>query len=335
MIFDETRLGEIFAPMSKQFVAIVGDVMLDRYIWGEVSRISPEAPVPVVDVMRESNHLGGAANVALNIKSLGANPVMFGVVGDDQHGDYLKRIFTDAGILTEFMVTDNERPTTVKTRIIAGSQHVVRIDSERRHETGEELTDRVLFKLEDHLGSISAIVLQDYNKGVVTKKLIRGVIDLAKSRNIPVCVDPKFSNFFEYEGVELFKPNRKETEDALNKKLSDENSFEAAAKEMQTRLSCKSVLLTLGSLGMLLLREDGSLVRVPTRARKVADVSGAGDTVIATLSVALAAGASMEEASNIANTAGGLVCEEIGIVPVNRDRLYDACLGRLTRKLDG
>lgn len=330
MIFEEHRLEEIFGPISKQFVAVIGDVMLDRYIWGEVSRISPEAPVPVVDVVRESTHLGGAANVSLNIKSLGANPVMFGIVGDDQNGDYLRKIFSDAGILTDFLVSDNSRPTTVKTRIIAGSQHVVRIDFEKRQEIENEVADRILFKLEDHLGSISAIVLQDYNKGVVTPKLIQGVIDLAATKNVPVCVDPKFNNFFEYRGVSVFKPNRKETEDALNRKLTDDASFVDAAREMKERLQCRNILLTLGSLGMLLLNEDGSVVRVPTRARKVADVSGAGDTVIAALSVALAAGASMEEAAGIANVAGGLVCEEIGIVPVNRDLLFEGCLGKLS-----
>lgn len=332
MIFEEMRLSEIFGPISKQFIAIVGDVMLDRYIWGDVTRISPEAPVPVVDVIRESNHLGGAANVALNIKSLGANPVMFGLIGDDQHGDRLKRIFNESAILTDFLVVDSERPTTVKTRIIAGSQHVARIDYERRMDVPEELADKILFKLEDHLGSISAIILQDYNKGVVTQKLIHGVIELAKSKSVPVCVDPKYNNFFEYQGVEVFKPNRKETEDALNKKLGADGAFQKAAQEMKDRLGCKNILLTLGSQGMLLLQEDGSVIQVPTRAREVADVSGAGDTVIATLSVALASGATMEEAAKIANQAGGLVCEEIGIVPVNRDLLYEACLGKLGRK---
>ena len=325
MTFDEVRLSEIFGHMSNQFIAIIGDVMLDRYIWGDVSRISPEAPVPVVDVDRESNHLGGAANVALNVKSLGANPVMFGVIGDDEHGDRLKEIFNGGGVMTDFLVVDSSRPTTVKTRVIAGSQHVVRIDYERRSELPPEVTDRVLFKLEDHLGSINALVLQDYNKGVISKKLIGGAIEIARSRNIPVCVDPKDKNFFEYRGVSAFKPNRKETEDALGRKLITEEDFESAARELLEKLECENIILTLGSRGMLLLQNDGHLRRVATRARKVADVSGAGDTVIATLSLALAAGASMEESALIANAAGGLVCEEIGIVPVDRDKLYDAC----------
>jgi rfaE bifunctional protein kinase chain/domain len=285
--------------------------------------------VPVVDVIRESNHLGGAANVALNIRSIGANPVMFGIVGDDEHGDRLKNIFSEANILVDFLVSDIERPTTVKTRIIAGSQHVARIDYEKRHEITDEMSDRILFKLEDHLGSLASIILQDYNKGVVTKKLIGGVIELAHSKGVPVYVDPKYQNFFDYTGVEVFKPNRKETEDALNRRLTDEHSFERAAHELKERLQCRNILLTLGSQGMLLLQEDGSTVRVPTRARKVADVSGAGDTVIAALAVAMSSGATVVEAANIANTAGGLVCEEIGIVPVNRDMLYDACLGKL------
>jgi len=329
MRFEETRLHEIFSSMQNRFIAVIGDVMLDRYIWGSVTRISPEAPVPVIDVARESNHLGGASNVALNIRSMGAVPVLFGVVGRDSNANELRMIFEQEKIITDFLVEDDARPTTVKTRIIAGSQHVARIDYEDRQQISEEVTRRVIDRLENHIGSINIIILQDYNKGVVGPALIRQVIELAREHSIPVLVDPKFSNFFEYQGVTVFKPNRKETEDALKVRLGDEASFAEAARTLRQRLHCDHVLLTLGEKGMLLLENEGELTRVDTRARKVADVSGAGDTVIATLAVALASGASMIEAAHIANFAGGLVCEEVGIVPVDRDKLYDAALGKL------
>ncbi|MCB2204969.1 D-glycero-beta-D-manno-heptose-7-phosphate kinase [bacterium] len=329
MKFEEHRLHDIFSQIQNRFVAVIGDVMLDRYIWGRVSRISPEAPVPVVDVIRESNHLGGASNVALNIKSLGAVPVLFGVVGRDTNANELKDIFQQENVITDFLVEDTTRPTTVKTRIIAGSQHVARIDYEDRQQISEDTTRRLLDRLENHVGSIHNIILQDYNKGVIGPDLIRQVIELAQAHDIPVLVDPKFSNFFEYQGVTVFKPNRKETEDALKLRLTDEHSFTEAARTLRERLNSSNVLLTLGELGMLLLDQDGGVTRVPTKARKVADVSGAGDTVIATLAVAMASGASLSEAAHIANFAGGLVCEEVGIVPVDRDKLYEAALGKL------
>lgn len=326
MKFSDARLHELFGGMRQKFIAIIGDVMLDRYIWGNVTRISPEAPVPVVDVLRESNHLGGASNVAMNVKSLGAVPVLIGAVGDDANAYDLRRIFEETNIITDFLVVDAQRPTTVKTRIIAGSQHVVRIDFEHRKAIGEATQSKIIDKLEEHISSLEVIILQDYNKGVVTRELITKVTMLAKSRDIPVLVDPKFHNFFEYTGVTLFKPNRKETEDALGRKLTDEESIRDAAHALKTKLGAENVLLTLGELGMVLLQRDDTITRIPTRARKVADVSGAGDTVIATLASALGAGASIIEAAHLANLAGGLVCEEIGIVPVDQDALYEAAL---------
>jgi D-glycero-beta-D-manno-heptose-7-phosphate kinase len=329
MKFTEDRLEEIFAPMGQKFVAIVGDIMLDRYIWGEVTRISPEAPVPVVDVKRESMHMGGASNVALNIRSLGANPVLFGAVGSDANADDLRRLCSDNKIMTDFLVVDEERPTTVKTRIIAGSQHVVRIDYEERKSISAAAAAKLTDKLERHIHSLHAIVLQDYNKGVLGEDIIRRIIGLAAERHIPILVDPKYHHFFSYQGVTVFKPNRKESEDALGLRMRDEDDFQRAARLLHERISCDNILLTLGEHGMLLQQKDGSTVRIPTRARKVADVSGAGDTVIATLAATVACGATVIEAAHLANFAGGLVCEEVGIVPVNRDALLDAAAGRL------
>jgi len=329
MQFDEHRLHDIFSNIQNKFVAVIGDVMLDRYIWGKVSRISPEAPVPVVDVQRESHHLGGASNVALNSRSLGVVPVLVGVIGRDSSGNELRDILERTNIATDFLIEDANRPTTVKTRVIAGSQHVVRIDFEDRQQIDADTTRRLIDRLESHIGSIHSIILQDYNKGVIGVDLIQRVITLARSRDIPVLVDPKYTNFFEYKGVSVFKPNRTETENALKIRLTDEESFVNAAREVRERLQCDHVLLTLGEMGMLLLQSDGGVIRVPTKARTVADVSGAGDTVIATLAAAIAGNATLAEAAHIANFAGGLVCEEIGIVPVNRDDLYDAACGKL------
>jgi D-glycero-beta-D-manno-heptose-7-phosphate kinase len=330
MKFSEDRIHDLFSPMSQKFIAIVGDIMLDRYIWGEVTRISPEAPVPVVDVKRESVHMGGASNVALNIRSLGANPVLFGAVGNDNNADDLRRLFEDTRILTDFLVVDETRPTTVKTRIIAGSQHIARIDYEERREISGETIEKLADKLERHMTSLHAIVLQDYNKGVLNEDLIARIIRMAQSHGIPVLVDPKYHHFFSYQGVTVFKPNRKESEDALGMRLRTEADFEHAARHLHERIACEHILLTLGEHGMLLMQKDGVMVRIPTRARKVADVSGAGDTVIATLATAVACGASMVESAHLANFAGGLVCEEVGIVPVQRDALVDAATGTLT-----
>lgn len=329
MKFTEDRLQQILAPMRHTVVAVVGDVMLDRYVWGHVSRISPEAPVPVVDVRSEDSHLGGAANVAQNIASLGAVPVLIGAMGDDADGRELVRILRQERISTDFLAVDRARPTTVKTRVIAGSQHIVRIDRENRAPVSDVTMRRMVDTFEEHIGTLSAVILQDYNKGVIGDSLIREIVACAGARGLPVFVDPKYHNFFSYQGVTVFKPNRKETEDALGLKLDGDDSFSDAARTLRDRLGCDHVLLTLGELGMLLLEKEGGITRVPTRARKVADVSGAGDTVIATLAATMSCGATVIEAAHLANLAGGLVCESVGIVPVNRDALVDAGLGRL------
>ncbi len=326
MIFTPQRLKELFNTFNTKSIAIIGDVMLDKYIWGTVGRISPEAPVPVVDVEAESAHPGGASNVALNVRNLGARPLLFGVVGNDNHAEQLKKIFDDTNISSDFLVEDTSRPTTVKTRVIAHSQHVVRIDNEVRQTISEKIRDEIIKKFEQHIDEIAAVIFQDYNKGVIDKRIIHSIIDLTKRRNIPVCVDPKFQNFFEYEGVDVFKPNRKETEDVLQIKMHNDEEYIQAARVIIERLNCKNVLLTLGERGMLLYQSDGFTKRIPTRARKVADVSGAGDTVIATLSVMIASGAAMLEAAAVANIAGGLVCEESGIVPVDKNQLYESTL---------
>jgi rfaE bifunctional protein kinase chain/domain len=300
--------------------------MLDRYYWGSVARISPEAPVPVVEVESESARLGGAANVANNIAALGGVPLMIGVIGQDDAGQALRSIIKESGLPIDGVLVDASRPTTVKTRVIAHHQHVVRVDKEVKEDIGEGIQEKILQVLKQHIDGLDAVIIEDYNKGVVVKSLIRELVEFARRKRKPVTVDPKFNNFFEYKQVTVFKPNRKETEEALGVRLHDQQSVELAGQTLVERLQAESVLLTLGERGMSLFERHGGTTHVPTAARKVADVSGAGDTVISTLTVALAAGASIKEASTLANFAGGVVCGEVGIVPIERTALYQTVL---------
>jgi len=320
--FTQKRLDQIFEAFNNKRIAVIGDLMLDVYIWGKVARISPEAPVPVVEVQEESYRFGGAANVGMNIKSLGGTPILIGVIGYDREGTIIDALMEENDFDKDGIIYDDERPTTVKTRIIAHSQHVVRIDKEDKRNISEETEAKILNFLKENYSKIDAIILEDYNKGVLTKNLIHQVIEFARNNNIIITVDPKFDNFFEYKNVTVFKPNRKETEDAFGIKLDTEERIIEACKKLKEKLNPEFLLLTRGEKGMTLFGKDNSIRTIPTRARKVADVSGAGDTVIATLTMALAAGADIEEAATIANLAAGLVCEEVGVVPIDRELLY-------------
>jgi rfaE bifunctional protein kinase chain/domain len=329
MTLSEPRIDRILSGFSGRRIAIIGDVMLDRFFRGDVSRISPEAPVPVVEIEDESEHPGGAANVGYNLVELGAAPLLISVVGNDAAGMHLRRILGELGIGDDGLVTDPARPTTEKTRIIAASQHICRVDKEYKGEISAEVERRVVETFAERIGELEAVILQDYNKGVITASLIRSVVDLARAHGLPVHVDPKYHNFFEYTGVTVFKPNRKEAEDALRMSLRTTEDRRRGASELLERLDSEHVILTLGADGMMIAGRDDEPVLVPTRAMQVADVSGAGDTVIATLSTACAAGASVLEAAVIANHAAGVVCAQVGTVPVRfselREALIDDC----------
>ncbi len=325
--FEVQRLNQLFSNFKQQRIAVIGDLMLDRYMWGKVDRISPEAPVPVVEVAAETIKLGGAANVANNILSLGAEPIPLGVVGDDDRGRRLRALFSEAGLQTQGIITDTTRPTTIKTRIIAHDQHVVRADVESKEDLGKTATQELLAAFQAILPEVQGIILQDYNKGVLTPNLIQEITQLCQERGCYIAVDPKFKNFFAYKTVSLFKPNTKETEQALGIKIESDDDLFSAARELFTRLDCQSILLTRGEKGMVLFPAiTESPVIVPTRADKIHDVSGAGDTVISTLVVSKLAGASLLEAATMANFAAGLVCGEIGVVSVDRDKLYQELL---------
>ena len=305
-------------------IAVVGDMMLDCYFQGYVSRISPEAPVPVVEVDDEFARFGGAMNVAYNIKTLGGIPLPIGIIGNDNDGKLLKKLMKDVGISDAGIVVDKKRPTTAKTRVIANNQHVVRIDKEKTHPISSNTEKNILLILKKEIKKLDAIILQDYNKGVLTKSLIEKVIALANDNKKIVTVDPKFSNFFSYQNVTVFKPNRKETEDAFGTRIKSAEDVTGAGAKLLDSLKCKYALLTLGEDGIALFEKGKIERRVPTKARKVADVSGAGDTVISTLTMALTAGADIYDAAYLANYAGGLVCQEVGIVPIDLNVLFNA-----------
>jgi len=318
------RLKQLLNACEHKKIAVIGDVMLDRYIWGRVSRISPEAPVPVVEVSEESMRIGGAGNVANNILSLHGNPLLFGIIGDDAAGkDVLSRL-ESKGLDTSCIVPDQDRPTTMKTRIIAHSQHVVRADFESKDDIPGDIENRLIKLLEEKIGDIQGIIIEDYNKGVVTKSLINKVMNIALENHCPVAVDPKFNNFFEYQNVTVFKPNLNETQNALGFMLDSDERIDLAGKMLLDRLKCEHVLITRGKEGLSLYSRNGFIGRVYTKARKIADVSGAGDTVIGTLSMIIAAGGDILEAATIANHAAGTVVAEVGIVPVKPEKIIES-----------
>jgi len=304
-------------------IAVIGDMMLDGYFWGDVKRISPEAPVPVIEVENEFFRFGGAANVALNVLKLDGIPVPIGVIGYDNDGTIFTSLLTESEMVFDGIIIDDSRPTTAKTRVIADNQHVVRIDKESKKDVSAKTEKKLFDFLSSQIKNLNGIILQDYNKGVLTPSLIKKIIRLANEKNVLVTVDPKFNNFFEYKNVTVFKPNRKEAEDILAMKIKTDADIIKAGSTLLEKLKAKNILLTLGAEGIAVFEQGKQEKRMPTKARKVADVSGAGDTVIATLTMALAAGGNILEASYLANYAAGIVCEEVGIVPIETAKLFE------------
>lgn len=306
------RATELLEQMRNRSVVVLGDVMLDEFVWGEVTRISPEAPVPVVDVRRESVHLGGAANVLANLVSLGTRGTVVGVVGNDRAGDQIRiglRGLRDGS--DGSLVYDNSRPSTTKTRIIAHNQLVVRADREQRQPIDRALENQIIARLKDHLAHADAFVVSDYDKGVVTPYVLAEVLPLAYQR-IPVLIDPKLRNFNFYRPATLITPNHHEALRISSTEVDSDDGLHKAAKIIRERLGCNAVLITRGERGMMLVEGDSEPVYVATAAREVYDVTGAGDTVIATLAGGLAAGASIEEAAILANHAAGIVVGKVG-----------------------
>lgn len=318
------KIAKILSKSSGKKICIIGDIMLDRYMLGDVTRISPEAPVQVFDIKKTEPKLGGAANVSLNVKTLDAEPFLIGVIGKDIEGDILKKVLKSQGQITDGLIESEDRPTTCKTRVIASSHHLLRIDSESKKEISKDLETKILNMLDDNAKEFEIIILQDYNKGVLTKSLIGKIFELAKRNNIKILVDPKFDNFFEYKNAYIFKPNRKELEDAFGRKAKNEEELIKICNELLNKTKCNNLVLTLGEHGMKVFNKSEGKIKIhsiKTKARNVSDVSGAGDTVISTLAVTIAGGAGIIEAVEIANIAAGIVVEEVGIVPIEKDIL--------------
>ncbi|RMF59046.1 MAG: D-glycero-beta-D-manno-heptose-7-phosphate kinase [Calditrichaeota bacterium] len=319
----EKRLDEIIRHSEGKRILIVGDLMIDRYLWGNVTRISPEAPVPIINIEDEEIRFGGAANVANNIIGLNAEPILVGTVGADYWGEVFRNMLREKNLVADGLIQDERRPTTIKTRIIGNNQHIARVDRERIVPIETRTEKRILDFVKSIISEVDAIILEDYNKGVLIPSLVAEIIRLGNENNLVITVDPKFENFLSYQKVTLFKPNKKETEEALATRLGTEEEIRLAGKLLLQKLEAKSVLITLGEKGMALFQDDGEVFFTGTRARKVADVSGAGDTVIATVTYALCGGASFKEAIFIANFAAGVVCGEVGVVPIQIERLKE------------
>jgi rfaE bifunctional protein kinase chain/domain len=311
-------VSELINGFSRLKVLIIGDLMIDSYTWGRVSRISPEAPVPVVNVIRRESRLGGAGNVVLNIASLGATAVICSVIGDDAPGRELQKIILDSNLSTEGLIVEPGRMTTVKERIIAGSQQVVRVDSETESSISSSSQKALLAHIKDSISDVDVIIFEDYDKGVLNDSLIQAVISMAKENNIPTVVDPKRKNFFAYKGATLFKPNLHELRDGLGLMPTDFDADHLAETVRKFKVSQEftGVFVTLSERGVYIDFENDQHL-IPAHIRQISDVSGAGDTVISIAACVLALGGSTEQIASLANLGGGLVCESLGVVPIN------------------
>ncbi len=328
-MFESTDFQDLFAHFDQQKILIIGDVMIDTYLWGEVNRVSPEAPVPIVSGVREENRLGGAANVALNIKAMGAVPILCSVIGGDYRGRMFLQLMEEQNLSDIGLVVDDGRVTTQKTRIISGSRHLLRVDEEMDEFLEKPVQNEFLELVRNLLesGGIDAIVFQDYDKGVLTPEFIESIIDLAAQVLVPVLVDPKFRSFHLYRKVSLFKPNFKEMARGaeLDLKKEDIVAIAQAVSPFREEQGIETLLLTLSENGVLALDAEGSY-HLPAVEREIADVSGAGDTVISVAALAKVAGLTIPEIAAISNLAGGQVCEKAGVVPVDCEKLQEECI---------
>lgn len=320
-VFDPVSLRALVAGFRGRRVAVLGDCMLDRYLWGRVDRISPEAPVPVVEIERESESLGGAGNVAANLAALGAEPRLIGVIGEDEPGGRLVAALEERGVSPRWLVRDASRPTTLKTRIIAHSQQVVRADRESRADVAGAPLDRLLAVIEAELPGCQALVVSDYGKGVIQARVLDAALGVARARGIAVCVDPKESHIDAYRGVSILTPNQHEAGYVQGRRIVDQESLLEVGWGLRERLDADAVLVTRGPEGMSLFERGGRYTHLPTVARDVYDVTGAGDTVVSVVAVALAAGADFPSACYLSNHAAGVVVGELGTASCSPEAL--------------
>jgi rfaE bifunctional protein kinase chain/domain len=314
---------QVKEKFPKAKVLVIGDVMIDRYWWGKVSRISPEAPVPIVNLEKTDSTAGGTANVAVNIAGLKAKPILLGIVGKDTEANELYESLNKQNISSEYLISTDERPTTVKTRIVANHQHIVRVDQEKVqfiNEKDEELIFKNLLQL---IESIDVIVISDYAKGLLTDNLLRNIIKIANEKNKLILVDPKGKDYQKYKNATILTPNKKEAIEASNISENEDDFINKIGQLILNEYNLNSLLITLGEDGMMLFQRNKVATKFEALARKIYDVTGAGDTVIATLAVALSVGFSLEESCRIANVAAGLVVEKLGTTSINLDELAE------------
>ena len=322
--YKANRLKEYIDRFSEAKVLVIGDIIMDEYVWGDVSRISPEAPVPVVEVKRETKMLGGAANVIHNIATLGAKPTLCGVVGQDHAGKAIINEINNMGLTSDGIVLEQGRSTSIKTRVVARNQQVVRFDRETRTDIRPESIENLLTFIGENLDGLDAIVVADYGKGVISATLMKGLrklIQSAPGESVKIAVDPKTGNFEYYHGVDVITPNHHEAGIFCRFEIVDEETLVRAGKQMLKELNCRSVLITQGKDGMTLFENGGEIIHIPTVAKNVFDVTGAGDTVIGTFSLALASGLDLKSAAVLSNYAAGIVVGEVGTSTVSAEEL--------------
>jgi rfaE bifunctional protein kinase chain/domain len=328
-MFESTDFKSLFDKFTNLKVMIIGDVMIDTYLWGNVGRVSPEAPVPIVSGVIEENRLGGAANVALNVKAMGAVPILCSVIGDDDRGKLILELMEEQLLSDIGLIVDDHRVTTQKTRIISGNQHLLRVDEEMDLFLGKRVQDEFLELISSLLesGGIDAIIMQDYDQGVLTPRVISEVISASERVAVPVLVDPKFRSFDLYRRVKLFKPNFKELVRGLDLDITKKeiDKLADAVKSFQSKQQIENLLVTLSDQGVL-NSGNGEYVHIPAIKRDITDVSGAGDTVIAVASLGILAGLSPSEVAALSNLAGGQVCERAGVVPISAEKLLEECM---------
>ncbi|HDJ23066.1 MAG TPA: D-glycero-beta-D-manno-heptose-7-phosphate kinase [Candidatus Aminicenantes bacterium] len=312
------RIEKITTKFAKRKILVLGDLMLDKYIWGKVSRISPEAPVPVVEVTRESLCLGGAGNVAHNLQALGAQPVLVSLIGQDREGDWILNNVSDS----RGIIIDTQRATIVKTRIIAHHQQVVRVDFEQKKPITPEIEEKIAQFLQKE--SFEGLIISDYNKGLLTPALLKKVLTICQDKNIPVFVDPKVDNFYLFSPVTVITPNHHECAQIVHHPCNQNDEIEAAGQKIMTKIQTKYLIIKRGEKGMTVFEQASSPIHIPTRAREVYDVTGAGDTVIAVTALSLLSGASIQEATFLANLAAGVVVGKIGTAVASIQEITDS-----------
>lgn len=318
-------LDSLFQSFQNKHIVVLGDVMIDAYLEGKVTRVSPEAPVPIVNFSSREERLGGAANVALNLLSLGAKVTMASVIGNDNEAETLLGLMNQRGIETDGLVRSADRQTTVKTRVLGNNQQLLRVDKEQTDDISESATSKLLSAISKIISEgCDAIIFEDYNKGVLTEDLIEKVIELAKQNNVITTVDPKMKNFLAYKGVTLFKPNLKELSEGINRTIdvNDRHDFESAVAELNSILHADQLFVTMSEHGVFIEHENEKIY-VPAHRRTITDVSGAGDTVISVATLCLVTGQSSKTIAEMANLAGGIVCESPGVVAIDASRLLE------------